>query len=489
MRVTVIIIGLIFCLCYGSAFAKKKTTQHRAVSQTINGTPQLAAEINQIVQSLDHKAEVGIVIKSMKYGDTFYTKNQYQLFTPASVMKILVAEAALLYLGPDYKFPTTLLTDAVDTTDGVIKGNVYLIQTGDPTLTYDDLTDLMVSVKTQSIQTITGNVVIDNTAYDDSHFGPGWMFDDKRYCFSAPISASIINHNCLYLKVVPGKKVGEYATVVQSPRYFYGVIKNSVMTKASKARCGLQLDTQSNVISLTGCIPKSKGPWGVSIVIADINEYNKALLRNLMQRYGIHVQGQVIQGNAPTHLRSIAIHESEPLYILINEMLKTSNNVIAGSIFKKLGEFYSRAPGSWNNGGEAVKQILAQKAGVDTRDMAEIDGSGLSQSNRIKPLQMMQVLDFAYHHYATNVEFISALPISGVDGTLKHRLGQITRKVRAKTGTLAESGVVALAGYVISKEKEPIAFVIMVNGHSGNVWQYRELEDKIVMALTNYKRS
>jgi len=73
---------------------------------------------------------------------------------------------------------------------------------------------------------------------------------------------------------------------------------------------------------------------------------------------------------------------------------------------------------------------------------------------------MMQVLDFAYHHVGTNDEFISALPIAGIDGTLKHRMYNIARKVRAKTGTMAGSG-----------------------------WTYKELEDKIATLLTQYQRS
>ena len=100
---------------------------------------------------------------------------------------------------------------------------------------------------------------------------------------------------------------------------------------------------------------------------------------------------------------------------------------------------------------------------------------------------MMQVLDYAFHNEATSFEFISALPIAGVDGTLKHRMGNIARKVRAKTGTI--SGVTTLAGYAIANDKEPLAFVIMINGSKGMGWKYKELEDKIATALTRYKRT
>ncbi len=52
---------------------------------------------------------------------------------------------------------------------------------------------------------------------------------------------------------------------------------------------------------------------------------------------------------------------------------------------------------------------------------------------------MMEALDFAFHNNKINSEFISALPIAGVDGTLKHRLKNVARKVRAKTVLLQAS--------------------------------------------------
>lgn len=426
----------------------------------------------------------------MKYGDTLYTKNEQRLFVPASSVKIMTAEAALLYLGPEYRFPTMLLTDAKQMKDnnGIINGNLYLVHSGDPSLTYYDLTDMMVALKSLQIRGINGNVYIDNTAYDDENYGPGWEFQDKRFCFAAPINASIINQNCLLFKIAPAKKSGQLANIIQSPRYFYGDIRNSIITKNSGTRsCYVQIDNTGTEIFMDGCIPRGHDAYSVSTVIEDVMEYDKSLIENLFQRFAIRVQGQIDAGQAKEHLTEIAVHYSKPLHVLVNDMLKKSNNIIAGSLLKKLGEFTTKQPGSWENGGEAVKQILFKKASVDP-NLTIVDGSGLSLENKVKPLQMMQVLDFAYHHYSTSYEFISALPIAGRDGTLKMRLRNVTNKVRAKTGTLAESGIVSLAGYAVSKDKEPIAFVIMVNGHNGNVWQYREIEDKIVTALTNYSR-
>lgn len=422
----------LFCL-NGEIFAKtKKRTV--AVSHNIYGTPALRDEINRIISSVNPSLNVGVQVKSMRGGEVLYTRSAQQFFTPASILKVLTAEAALLYLGPGYKYSTVFTTDAKTQSNGVLQGNLYLVHSGDPSLTYASLTDLMASLRARQIQQVNGNIYIDTSAYDEALFGPGWVSNDTRFCYGAPISASIINHNCMVLRPVP----------------------------------------------------KNNYSQGVNAVMTNIVHYNRSLMQSLFARYGIQVNGNILPGTSPHDLPIVAAHNSKELRDLISQMLKKSDNVIAGSLFKKMGELYSRQPGSWQNGSAAVTQILKEKTGLSFNNMTILDGSGLSRDNQITPAQMMQVLDYAFHNTATNYDFISALPIAGIDGTLKHRMKNIAWKVRAKTGSM--SGVVALAGYAITKDKEPLAFVIIINARVGMGWRYKEMENKIMTALTNYSR-
>lgn len=459
-----------------------------AIAPVVYGRDQLASHLNSFINDNNTYADIGVYVKSMRNGESLYTRNIYQPLTPASTLKVLTAEAALLFLKPEYRFPTQLLTDATSIKDGVLQGNLYIVLSGDPSLTYNDLIDLMLNLKTHNIHSISGNVYIDNTAYDQTFYGPDWVSKDKNYCYGAPISASIINHNCLPFRVTPAKVPGQAAQVETSPNFFYPVIKNAVVTKPYRTRaCSVHLSSDlSSGIAIDGCMPKGKDAWGVSYVVTDVPEYIRALFKTLLKQLPISVNGTVTFGNVPKNPSMIAYHASEPLTELISEMLKKSDNIIAGALFKKVGQLYTRRPGSWENGSFAVSQILSKHAGVNTSGSRILDGSGLSPSNLTTPSQMMQVLDFAYHHGPTNDAFISALPIAGVDGTLKHRMSNIARKVRAKTGTI--SGVVALVGYVVSADKEILAFVIMVNGNKGLTWKYKEMEDNIATALTRYRR-
>jgi len=454
----------------------------------VRGASQLWGQLNYIINpvAVESGADIAVFVKSMKNGEKLYSRNINRPLTPASTLKVLTAEAALIFLKPEYRFSTQLLTDAQTVKNGVLQGNLYVVLGGDPSLTYNDLLDLVLNLRTQEISGITGNVYIDHTAYDQSFYGPDWVWKDRGYCYAAPISASIINHNCLPFRVSPSK-VGQVATVETYPNFFYPRIHNYVITKPNRSACSVHLSSDlGNGLEIEGCMPKGKDAWGVSYVVTDVQEYNRALFRDVLNNMGIKVNGNVTFGAAPKNPSMIAHHVSEPLSELVIEMLKKSDNVIAGALFKKLGQLYTRKQGSWESGSLAVSQILTRNAGMNLSGLKILDGSGLSPSNLTTPSQMMQVLDFAFHHAPTNGAFITALQIAGVDGTLKHRMGNIARRVRAKTGTI--SGVVSLAGYVMTADNEILAFVIMVNGNKGMTWKYKEMEDRIATALAKYRR-
>lgn len=483
-----IAVAWIMCVINHPVLAKKyhEKAKQPVKSSIIYGTAALNYQLNQLINA-HSPANITIYVKSMKFGDTLYTRNIYQPLSPASILKIFTAEAALLHLGADYRFTTQIFTDALKIRNGILQGNLYVVLNGDPSLSYNDLIELLTGLKKYQINAIAGNVYIDNTAYDQQFYGPGWVWKDKNSCYGAPISASIINRNCLPFQIAPAKFNGRPAQIITSPKHFYPSIRNTVLTTSAKT-CSLRLNTNlNNIISIEGCMNKGRSGTGFSYVVTDVPEYNRALFKGLFSRLGISVYGSISFGTSTNKLSLINTHYSKPLHLLINEMLKKSDNVIAGALFKKLGQLYTRKPGSWENGSIAVSNILSKKIGLNARGMRILDGSGISPDNLATASQMMQVLDFAYHHYPTSYEFISSLPIAAVDGTLKHRMYSIAKKIRAKTGTI--SGVASLAGYAITADKEPLAFVIMINGNKGLGWKYRSLEDSVAVALTKYKRT
>ena len=109
-----------------------------------------------------------------------------------------------------------------------------------------------------------------------------------------------------------------------------------------------------------------------------------------------------------------------------------------------------------------VIQEWMQRRGIDTNGMLIDNGSGLSRTGRIAPLQLAGVLQ-AMQQSVWAPEFQSSLPIVALDGTMRKRLlgSPAASRARIKTGTL--KNVVAIAGYVPDANNQLCVVVAMIN--------------------------
>jgi D-alanyl-D-alanine carboxypeptidase/D-alanyl-D-alanine-endopeptidase (penicillin-binding protein 4) len=90
------------------------------------------------------------------------------------------------------------------------------------------------------------------------------------------------------------------------------------------------------------------------------------------------------------------------------------------------------------------------------------EGSGLSRNNLTTPNATIALLQYMNRHREAEV-YVNALPVAGVDGTLRNRMKDTAAagNVKAKTGTLRWAN--ALSGYVTSAAGERLAFCVMLN--------------------------
>ncbi|EKD73767.1 MAG: D-alanyl-D-alanine carboxypeptidase, fraction B, penicillin binding protein 4, partial [uncultured bacterium] len=141
-----------------AAPAKPTRVAHRYhFTSPLYGQNALTQILNRLIQPNSRSAKIAVYVKSMRHGDILYAHSIYQSLAPASTLKILTAEAALLYLGPNYRFNTQLLTDSGTITNGVLQGNLYVVLSGDPTFTDDNLLELLSALRSKSIHAIAGN--------------------------------------------------------------------------------------------------------------------------------------------------------------------------------------------------------------------------------------------------------------------------------------------------------------------------------------------
>ena len=218
-----------------------------------------------------------------------------------------------------------------------------------------------------------------------------------------------------------------------------------------------------------------------SINVLDRNDYADRLFRATWKRLGGTITGTVREAPftglpptaEPVGTRMLADHVARALPEVLRDINKTSDNTLARTLFLSLGSLQSdgwlgsrpvamAAPEDTANRARLVIQEWFQRHNIDTQGMLVDNGSGLSRTGRIAPVQMAGVLQ-AMQQSPWAPEFQSSLPIVALDGTMRKRLlnSPAATRARIKTGTL--KNVVAIAGYVPDANNQLCVVVAMIN--------------------------
>src|ERR1051325_3103284 len=103
-----------------------------------SGAPSSRFALRQFIDSLIDVPEFrsthwGLLIVDPARGDTLYSRNADNLFMPASNMKLLTGTTALVQLGADYRWSTSMLTRG-SVRDSVLTGELIVRGNGDPSM-------------------------------------------------------------------------------------------------------------------------------------------------------------------------------------------------------------------------------------------------------------------------------------------------------------------------------------------------------------------
>jgi D-alanyl-D-alanine carboxypeptidase/D-alanyl-D-alanine-endopeptidase (penicillin-binding protein 4) len=182
----------------------------------------------------------------------------------------------------------------------------------------------------------------------------------------------------------------------------------------------------------------------------------------------------------------IANLQSPPFSLIAAQTLKPSQNLYTELILRTLGIMTNLTPNRSDEaaGLQAVRGFLRQ-AGVPENDLALDDGSGLSRNDMIMADTSVKLLTFMSRHKYF-AQFREALPVAGVDGTLRSRMRGTPAEgnVRAKTGTL--SSVASLSGYVTAASGERLVFSMMLNNFPDASAVRRDSVDAIAVLLASF---
>ncbi len=481
---------------------------------------ELQTKISEILAKPElSSAMVGIKVVSLDTGRTLFEENAAKLLRPASNMKLYTVAAALDRLSPDYRFSTSVYAASRPNASGVVRGDLTIYGRGDPSIAarfnngdyFKGIDDLATRIVAAGVKRVEGDIVGDESYFVGPKYGAGWHWEDLTWYYGAEITPLTVNDNALDLFIKPGLAVGQPALITTGPPDPLLTIINKVSTSAKGIRRELSIHRGlgENTVTITGTIPLEDRGYSGGIGISHPALLFVYLLRSSLTQKGVVITGKsrttgensqpplltgttiAASGSASPFQNEVATLQSPPFSLIAAQTLKPSQNLYTELILRTLGKVTpppattsSLGQTSEELGIEAVRSFL-KTAGLRPESLNLDDGSGLSRNDMITAEASVQLLMFMSKHRYASV-FRDALPVGGVDGTLRNRFRGTAAEnnVRAKTGSL--SSAASLGGYVTTAAGEKLAFSIMVNNYPREVEPRTMCIDPITVLLASF---
>lgn len=412
---------------------------------------------------------------------------------PASVAKLVTTLAALETLGAHRRWYTSFYTKEKPSADGVLKGNLYIRGSGDPSFVVEDFAMELDRLERTGIRRIEGNVVIDRSHFDLPDVNPSAFDGRGSRPYNLQPDPTLFNYRNLSFEFIPDRAAG-IARVVPVPRLAGVEMPETI--PLGKGACGdwktkigfklRDLGGGRKRAVFNGSLPASCGAKNFNVIAFGADEYFDRLFRALWVRDGRAWTGRAVSGRVPADAERRLTHPSAPLGEVVQLTNKWSNNLMARHIFLALGadrvrdEFDERRKAAKKaaGGGATAADGLEFPRGatlgdsraaladwlrakrVDPKDVWVDNGSGLSRETRVTGRAMTKILVAGWNG-PYMPEYLASMPISGRDGTMAKRRVAV-EEGRIKTGFLAD--VRSIGGYVHAKDGRRYAVYASVRG-------------------------
>jgi len=494
-------IAVVLTLLVASCAVKPKPDVTPKPAGPVPGVPALQADLASYYKIPAFENAVwGVLVRSIKTGETLYEQNAGTLLMPASNMKVVTMAVAAERLGWNKTFDTTLLaTGPIE--NGVLKGDLIVVGSGDPSLGGRPAAETpafdawAAALKAKGITAIRGRVIGDDRAFEPQGLGAGWAWDFLSAGYATPTGALDFNENTVQVTIRPGARAGDFAAVELVPGGSGLVVESDARTGAEGSPASVDVDRMagSQVLRVTGSLPVGRAPVVRTMSVDSPTLTFVSVLRQTLSMAGIPVAGDAVDirslRTAPdVKAASILLtHTSQPLSQILKLTLKVSQNLYADTFLRLLGCGDTAAPCTTRAGIKAVQQVL-QGWGIAPDRYVMVDGSGLSRYNYVTPTLMVTVLSKMQADERHRAFFTDALPLAGVDGTISSRMRDTRAQgnARAKTGSISNAR--ALSGFVTSADGEPLVFSMIVNNFNVPQAEADRVIDRAVVRLAEFKR-
>lgn len=461
----------------------------------------LAKRIEKVLKHKDFEsALVGVYVESIDEDRVWYNHNGNITMIPASNNKILTTAAAMDLLGPDYIYSTTFAFSGKINSEGILKGNLVVIGSGDPTIsgrfnkgnvtqTFEEWAE---KLKTLGIKKVEGDLIGDDNYFDDQVYSRGWFPYEFGEWYQAPVGALAFNDNCVDMKWKAGRKVGSAAVPKFTLPFPYLDVINKVVTvekNKNNNRYYFRWPSKKEV-EVTGSVPLGKISKLDSTAVDNPTTFFIETFYHVLEKKGISISGKALDidilETTPdnNNLTIVSVFQSPRLKEIIDIINLRSQNFYAEQVFKTIGKI-KYGKGSFYNGRKAVTDFF-KKNKIETSGLRVRDGSGLSWMNLVQPSQLAKVLKVMAKHEFSE-EYMDTFPHAGVKGSIKSRFRnndkqkKIAKKVLGKTGYI--SGTYSLSGYVETAGGNKLVYSVIVNHYLGNTSRVKPHIDAIVTEI------
>jgi len=383
---------------------------------------------------------------------------------PGSTIKLLTTLVALDVLGPTYRWETNIYALG-EVENGTLSGDLLIEGHGDPFLVTERVWQMLRRVRQAGIRKIEGDLLIDDSYFD--------LVDDDTAAFDRqPLRAYNVTPNALLMnyKIVrywfePGND-GKAVRVWLDPPLENLEIDNRLSLTPGACRGfqrGIAISANEAIDKMTfsGRFPTGCERYAMSRSTLGHNEFVYGLFMSLWRESGGEFSGTWKSQLAPEDVEPLLTFRSLPLADIITRVNKHSNNVMARQLLHTLSAEVLGEPGTEAGGRKVVGDWLHGK-GLEFSEFAFDNGAGLSRDVRVTARDFGAMLRFAWQQ-PYMPEYASSLSLSGLDGTLSHRMddGPLEGVAHLKTGTLDH--VTAIAGYLQSQSGRRFAVVVIQN--------------------------
>ena len=412
----------------------------------------LLAEIIPSASDLVQQAAIGgrvaFVVADATTGTVLEGMNPLFPLPPASVAKAVTCSYALERLGPDYRFETRIVADGT-ISDGRLEGDLWLVGSGDPTFDTDTLAGMADALRAQGLRAVTGRLMVADGAL------PAILEVDPsqpaHVGYNPAISGLNLNFNRVYFEWA--RHAGEYTIALdarsETLRPAVQIARMRIADRSDPVYTYEHIEGRDHWSVARAALGDRGSRW---LPVRRPSAYAAEVFQTLARAAGISFSGFALAPDAPVGATVLVVHHSEPLSVILRDMMRWSTNLTAEVVGLKATIMGGQRPDDLAQSAGAMSAWMRAKLGA--RQAGFVDHSGLGDQSRLRPHDMVSALVAAGPTGALR-QMMRAQPM--LDGRGRP-IADHPVQVAAKTGTL--NFVSSLAGYARLPSGRDLAFAV-----------------------------